>query len=164
LPCSSRSLTSAMASALSRPESARMNDHAGVSPPSLSYASIVHRGSPHDLVFLTYNPRERCRQVGEGAHNDFCRGPVTGFRHMTTVTLQFPDDVFSALRRSPEEFGRELRVAAAILWYERGEISQEKAALVAGLSRTQFLLELARTKSDAFVVDFDDLRRELGLA
>ncbi len=82
---------------------------------------------------------------------------------MTTVTLQFPDEVFSALRRSPEEFGRELRVAAAILWYERGEISQEKAAQVAGLSRTQFLLELARTKSDAFVVDFDDLRRELGL-
>jgi len=79
------------------------------------------------------------------------------------VTLQFPDDVLSALRRSPEEFARELRLAAAILWYERGEISQEKAAQVAGLSRTQFLLELARTKSDAFVVDVDDLRRELRL-
>ena len=82
---------------------------------------------------------------------------------MTTVTLQFPDDVFSAIRRSPEEFGRELRRAAAILWYERGEVSQEKAAQVAGLSRTQFLLELARTRSDAFVVDFEDLRRELSL-
>ena len=82
---------------------------------------------------------------------------------MTTITLQFSDDIFSALRRSPEEFARELRLAAAILWYERGEISQEKAAQVAGLSRTQFLLELARTKSDAFVVDFDDLRRELSL-
>ncbi len=82
---------------------------------------------------------------------------------MTTVTLQFPDGIFSALRRSPEEFARELRLAAAILWYERGEISQEKAAQVAGLTRTQFLLELARTKSEAFVVDFDDLRRELSL-
>jgi predicted HTH domain antitoxin len=68
---------------------------------------------------------------------------------MTTVTLQFPDDVFSALRRSPEEFGRELRRAAAILWYQRGEVSQEKAAQVAGLSRTQFLLELARTRSSS---------------
>ena len=57
--------------------------------------------------------------------------------------------------------GGSFRLAAAILWYQRGEISQEEAALVAGLSRTQFLLELARTKSDAFVVDFDDLRREL---
>jgi predicted HTH domain antitoxin len=82
---------------------------------------------------------------------------------MTTVTLQFPDDVFSALRRSPDEFGRELRLAAATLWYGRGEISQEKAALVAGLSRTQFILELARSRTDAFTVDLEDLRRELSL-
>jgi predicted HTH domain antitoxin len=99
----------------------------------------------------------------EGAHNGRCRRVCERPLPMTTVTLQFPDEVFSALRRSPEEFARELRLAAAILWYQRGEISQEKAAQVAGLSRTQFLLELARTKSDAFVVDFDDLRRELSL-
>ena len=53
---------------------------------------------------------------------------------MTTVTLQFPDDVFSALSRSPDESGRDLRLAAATLWYERGKISHEKAAQVAGLS------------------------------
>lgn len=82
---------------------------------------------------------------------------------MTTVTMQFPDEVFSALRRSPGEFARELRVAAAIHWYERGELSQEKAALVAGLTRTQFLMGLARAKSNAFVVDFEDLKRELSL-
>ena len=82
---------------------------------------------------------------------------------MTTVTLQFPDDVFSALRRSPEEFARALRVAAAIHWYERGELSQERAAQVAALTRPQFLMELARTKSNAFAVDFEDLERELGL-
>jgi predicted HTH domain antitoxin len=82
---------------------------------------------------------------------------------MTTVTLRFPDDVFSALRRSPEEFAHELRVAAAIHWYEHGELSQEKAARVAGLTRAQFLMELARTKSSAFVVDFESLNRELGL-
>ncbi len=80
---------------------------------------------------------------------------------MTSVTLQLPDDVFSALRRSPDEFVRELRLAAAIHWYEKGEISQEKAASVAGLDRTGFLLALARENADAFVVDFDDLKREL---
>jgi Uncharacterised protein family (UPF0175) len=42
---------------------------------------------------------------------------------MLTVTLELPEEVFSALRRSPEEFVRELRLAAAIHWYERGEIS-----------------------------------------
>ena len=80
---------------------------------------------------------------------------------MTSVTLQLPDDVFSALRRSPDEFVRELRLAAAIHWYEKGEISQGKAASVAGLDRTDFLLALARENADAFVVDFDDLKREL---
>lgn len=82
---------------------------------------------------------------------------------MTPITLQMPDDVFSALRRSPEEFGREMRLAAAVHWYSRGEISQEKAAEIAGLNRKEFLLALAREKVDVFLVDFDDLKRELEL-
>jgi predicted HTH domain antitoxin len=80
---------------------------------------------------------------------------------MATLTLDLPEDAFSALRRSPEEFGRELRLAAAIHWYQRGLISQEKAAQIAGLDRTDFLLALSREGVDAFVVDFDDLEREL---
>ena len=45
---------------------------------------------------------------------------------MQTVTMELPEDVFSTLRRSPDEFAREMRIAAAIHWYSRGEISQEK--------------------------------------
>ena len=56
---------------------------------------------------------------------------------MTTVTLELPEDVFSALRCSPEEFCREMRLAAAIHWYEHGEMSQEKAARIAGLDMGQ---------------------------
>lgn len=82
---------------------------------------------------------------------------------MTPLTLQMPDDVFAALRRSPEELTRELRLAAAVHWYSRGEISQEKAAEIAGLNRKEFLLALAREKVDVFLVDIDDLRRELAL-
>ena len=82
---------------------------------------------------------------------------------MIELTLQLPDDVFSALKRSPEEFGRELRLAAAVHWYSRGEVSQEKAAQIAGLNRKEFLRALAREKVDAFLVDFDDLKRELEL-
>jgi predicted HTH domain antitoxin len=80
---------------------------------------------------------------------------------MTTVTMELPEEVFSALRRSPEEFVREMRLAAAMRWYARGGISQEKAAQIAGLDRTDFLLALAREQTDAFVVDFADLKREL---
>src|SRR5687768_14055905 len=80
---------------------------------------------------------------------------------MTTITMQVPDEVFSALRRSPTEFARDLRIAAAAHWYAQGLISQEKAALLAGLDRTDFLLALAREGVDVFVVDFDALRDEL---
>jgi predicted HTH domain antitoxin len=80
---------------------------------------------------------------------------------MTEITMQLDEDVFSTLRRAPNEFVREMRLAAAIHWYEHGEISQEKAAHIAGLDRTDFLLELARRGENAFVVDFDDLKKEL---
>ncbi len=33
---------------------------------------------------------------------------------MATVTVEVPDSAFSSLRRSPAEFAREMRIAAAI--------------------------------------------------
>ena len=80
---------------------------------------------------------------------------------MVTLTLQLPEDVFSARRRSPDEFMKDLLFAAAAYWYSRGEISQEKAAHIAGLDRTDFLLTLAREGLDVFPVDFEDLKEEL---
>ncbi len=80
---------------------------------------------------------------------------------MQTVSMELPEEVFSALRRSPDEFAREMRLAAAMLWYSRGMVSQEKASEIAGLSRKEFLASLARNQMDVFVVDFDDFQREL---
>jgi len=80
---------------------------------------------------------------------------------MMEITMKLDGDVLSALRRSPNEFANEMRLAAAIHWYKRGEISQEKAAQVAGLDRSDFLLALAREGEEAFTVDFADLEREL---
>ena len=80
---------------------------------------------------------------------------------MRTVTLELPEEVFSALRLSPDEFSREMRLAAAIHWYQRAQLSGSKAAQIAGLTRLEFLDELARRKLDVIVVDDDDLEREL---
>lgn len=60
------------------------------------------------------------------------------------VVLDLPDGTFSALRSDPVEMGRELRLAAAVKWYEVGWLSQEKAAELAGLSRSDFIQALAR--------------------
>lgn len=80
---------------------------------------------------------------------------------MPQIAFDLPEEVFSALWRSPDEFVQELRLAAAIHWYGRGEISQEKAASIAGMGRIDFLEALAREKEDVFVVDFNDLQHEL---
>lgn len=81
---------------------------------------------------------------------------------MPVVSINLPAEVFSALRRSPEEFAREMRLAAAIHWYRRGEVSQEKAATIAGLDRVDFLAALAREEVDVFHVDLEDLKQEIG--
>ncbi|MEE8586006.1 MAG: UPF0175 family protein [Acidobacteriota bacterium] len=80
---------------------------------------------------------------------------------MATITFKLPDTAFSALKRTPDEFIEEMRRAAAIHWYSRGLLSQERAAEIAGLDRTDFLLALARDGVDAFGVDLRSLRKEL---
>jgi predicted HTH domain antitoxin len=78
-----------------------------------------------------------------------------------SLTLELPDDAFSALRTSPEEFGRELRLAAAIKWYEMERISQGKAAEIAGLSRSAFVDALSRYGVSPIQETADDLDREV---
>ncbi|BAU06054.1 MULTISPECIES: UPF0175 family protein [Fischerella] len=80
---------------------------------------------------------------------------------MTRVNLDLPEEVFSARRLPPDDFVRDMRLAAAIYWYQKGEVSQEKAAQIAGLNRRDFLAALAREQVDVFAVDFDDLQQEL---
>ena len=80
---------------------------------------------------------------------------------MTRLTLDLPDDVFAATRNDPAHFTQEMCLAAVASWYHEGRISQEVAASIAGLDRTDFLLALGRMSGDSFVVDFADLDREL---
>lgn len=80
---------------------------------------------------------------------------------MTTVSITVPSSVLAALRRAPHEVAAELKVAAAIHWYQQGVLSMERAAQTADMSRPEFLQELARRRVDVFVVDDDDLSLEL---
>ncbi|PXF58787.1 MAG: hypothetical protein C4B58_05605 [Deltaproteobacteria bacterium] len=54
------------------------------------------------------------------------------------------DEVLLGMNKSPEEMAREIRLAAAVKWYELGTISQGKAAQMAGLSRAEFITALSR--------------------
>lgn len=65
---------------------------------------------------------------------------------MATVLVEIPESAFAALRRSPDEFTRELCLAAAIHWYSQGMLAQSKAAELAGVSRAEFIDELFRRR------------------
>ena len=80
---------------------------------------------------------------------------------MTTLTMELPDRALAAMRVGPDEFAKEMGFVAAATWYEQGKVSQEVAARIAGVNRTDFLLALARMGKDSFHVDFDDLDKEL---
>ena len=80
---------------------------------------------------------------------------------MTIVPVAVPESLFAALRRAPHELAREMKLAAAIHWYQQGSISMERAAETADMTRAEFLAELARRHVDAFVIDEHDLEREL---
>lgn len=81
---------------------------------------------------------------------------------VTQLTVPIPESLFGSLRKSPQELAREIRIAAAIHWYQQGQISMERAAEAAGMDRPRFLQELARRKVDVFIVDLEDLAREFG--
>jgi predicted HTH domain antitoxin len=83
---------------------------------------------------------------------------------MTAVSVELPDEVFSVFRQTPPEFVRNMQLTAAIHWYARGKISQEKAALIAGVARADFLDAVAAERIDVFTVDFDTLAAELARA
>ncbi|MBN1675435.1 MAG: UPF0175 family protein [Kiritimatiellae bacterium] len=66
------------------------------------------------------------------------------------LQIEMADDVFVAMQKEPAEFSSELRLAAAVKWYELGTISQDEAAEIAGLSRSAFIAAMTRFEVSPF--------------
>jgi len=77
------------------------------------------------------------------------------------VSIELPRASFSALREDPASFVREMRLAAAAKWYEMHLISQANAAEIAGLSRAEFLIALARFNVSPFQYGADEIVEEV---
>jgi predicted HTH domain antitoxin len=80
---------------------------------------------------------------------------------VTSVQIMLPDSLFAALHKAPHEVPREIRIAASIHWYQQSVLSMERAAETAGMSHPEFLADLAQRRVDVFVVNEEDLGREL---
>jgi predicted HTH domain antitoxin len=80
------------------------------------------------------------------------------------VAVELPRNVLSALRQDPETFVKEMRLAAAVKWYELQQVSQSKAAEIAGISRSEFLAALDRFGVTPFQTTAEELIREVDSA
>ncbi len=77
------------------------------------------------------------------------------------ITLDFNEDVLPAVRKTPEEFAAEIRMLAAAKWYETGTVSQEKAAQIAGLNRSDFLTALSNLRISPFQYTAEEVLKEV---
>ncbi len=80
---------------------------------------------------------------------------------MTQLILKMPESAFATLHRAPDEFAQEMRVAAAVKWYELGRVSQGRAAEIAGLTRAVFIDALSRYQVSPLQYTAEELTEEL---
>ena len=78
------------------------------------------------------------------------------------LTLDIPDSAFSLFRDDADHFLHEMRVAAAVKWFEMGTLSQSKAAELTEMSREDFLDALHKYGVSPFQTAPKDLAAELG--
>jgi predicted HTH domain antitoxin len=83
---------------------------------------------------------------------------------MVQMTIEMPEEALGALRKAPDDFAREMRLAAAVKWYELKIVSQGRAAQIAGISRAEFLDALGRLGVSPFQYGPDEIAEEASRA
>ena len=79
---------------------------------------------------------------------------------MIQLTIEMPEGALSSLRQDPVNFVRELRLAAAVKWYEMRRVSQGRAAEIAGVSRSEFIAALGQFSVSPFQYETGEIVEE----
>ncbi|MFI5387209.1 MAG: UPF0175 family protein [Fimbriimonadales bacterium] len=80
------------------------------------------------------------------------------------MTIELPEGILSDLAPTPESLAKEVLIAVAIEWYREGRICQGQGAMIAKMSRTEFLDELFRAKVPACQVTVGERMAEVDRA
>jgi predicted HTH domain antitoxin len=80
------------------------------------------------------------------------------------VVLDIPSETLLALKVSLGQMGEQVRMAAAVKFYELGRLSSGAAARLAGVPRVVFLTRMADYGVDTFRLTKSELERETRFA
>ncbi len=83
---------------------------------------------------------------------------------MSQVSFDIPDDLLLTLREQPREFAQEVRLLAAIHYFQAKRLSLGQAARIAGMNRLDFLDILASRGIPAFDLSEEDALAEVAAA
>lgn len=83
---------------------------------------------------------------------------------MRTLMINCPDIILRSFHATEEKFARELRLAAAVKFFETRQLSSGRAAELAGIPRLLFLHKLAEYGVSIFGDEPDMLARDLATA
>ncbi len=82
---------------------------------------------------------------------------------MVRMTIEVTEGALASLHQDPAGFAQEMRIAAAVKWYELRLLSQGRAAEIAGLSRSEFLDALGRFRVTPFQAGAEEILAEAGI-
>jgi predicted HTH domain antitoxin len=78
-----------------------------------------------------------------------------------TLQIDLADDVALGMQKDDRTLAAEMRLAAAVKWYECGMLSQERAASVAGMQRAEFMASLTRFEVSPYQETKDEVLNAL---
>lgn len=80
---------------------------------------------------------------------------------MKQLTVDYPEKIPDTLQESTEQFEQEARLAMAVKLFEMKRLPSGTAAVLAGMDRVSFLLELRKYGVPMTDMDAEELERDI---